>query len=104
MQSSERRKSARAAFDGWVEVHTDGSRRLATGFDLSASGIGVILATEGLSARTGVTCEFALPDIQLPAAVDGAVAWSNGARMGVCFGEIDPGLAELLENFVAGRL
>jgi len=36
--------------------------------------------------------------------VEGWVAWSIGMLVGVCFGALDPGLGELLENHVAGRL
>ena len=102
--ASERRLSPRKAFDGWVEVHTDGVRRLAAGSDLSPSGIGLRLATAGLAPPARVTCEFALPGISLPLELAGAVAWSNGARVGIRFDAVDPGLAELLENHVAGRL
>jgi len=90
-------------FGGWVELHVEGTRRLAQGRDLSASGIGLELRGHPLGAETRVTCEFALPGISLPLELDGAVAWSAGTRLGVRFDEIDPGLAELLDNHVAGR-
>ena len=102
--SSERRKRARTAFDGWVEVHTDGVRRLATGLDVSPDGIGLLFNAQAVAPRASVTCEFALPGISLPLELEGAVAWSTGNRAGIRFAEVDPGLAELLENHVAGRL
>jgi hypothetical protein len=90
-------------FDGWVEISSAGQRRLATGRDLSPAGIGVDLPGESLAPETAITCEFALPKISLPLALDGHVAWSSGSRVGVRFDDVDPGLAELLENHVAGR-
>jgi len=83
----------------------DGRRRLGTGRDLSAGGIGVELRGELPPVGGPVTSEFALPGISLPIALDGRVAWCDGAsqRVGVRFERIDPGLAELLENFVGGR-
>lgn len=101
---SERRKSRRTAFDGWVELHVGGVRRLAIGCDLSPGGIGVELRADTIDGGTALTCEFALPGISLPLELDGAVAWSGGRRLGIRFDAIDPGLAELLENHVAGRL
>jgi hypothetical protein len=87
-----------------VELHVDGVRQLATGFDLSHGGIGVLLRSEGLAPSMPITCEFALPGISLPLELDGVVAWSNGGRAGLRFDGVDPGLSELLENHVAGRL
>ncbi|RIL06050.1 MAG: hypothetical protein DCC71_08170 [Proteobacteria bacterium] len=101
---SERRKGPRTSFDGWVEVHVDGVRRLASGRDLSPGGIGLDLGAEPLDGATPVTCEFALPGISLPLELEGAIAWSDGSRAGIRFDGVDPGLAELLENHVAGRL
>jgi hypothetical protein len=86
-----------------VELHVDGARRLASGRDLSATGIGLELAGEPVAPLSRVTCEFALPGISLPLELEGAVAWSKGSRLGVRFDEVDPGLAELLDNHVAGR-
>jgi len=60
---SERRRSPRKAFDGWVELHVDGARRLASGFDLSRGGIGLVLGAVGLGRASSLTCEFALPGI-----------------------------------------
>ncbi len=93
----------RTAFDGWVEISAGGQRRLASGRDLSPGGIGVDLPGTPLAPETPITCEFALPKISLPLALDGRVAWSAGSRLGVHFADVDPGLAELLENHVAGR-
>jgi hypothetical protein len=99
----ERRNNQRTPFDGWVELHVDGVRRLASGRDLSASGIGLELAGHPLAPPLRVTCEFALPGISLPLEIDGCVAWGDGSQLGVRFDAIDPGLAELLDNHVAGR-
>jgi PilZ domain len=101
---SQRRRSPRTPFDGWVELRVAGARRLATAFDLSTGGIGMVVSPDGLPPRVNVTCEFPLRGISLPVELDGWVAWSIGARVGVCFGPIDPGLSELLENHVAGNL
>jgi hypothetical protein len=89
-----------------VEVTALGLRRLATGRDLSAGGIGIELRGEPLAAGGLVMSEFALPGISLPLALEGRVAWCDGAnqRVGVAFDGIDPGLAELLESYAGGRL
>lgn len=102
--ASEQRQSRRTAFDGWVEVQVDGARRLATGYDLSPTGIGLVFDSAPIAANVSVVCEFALPGISLPLELAGAVAWADGSRAGVRFDAVDPGLAELLENHVAGRL
>jgi c-di-GMP-binding flagellar brake protein YcgR len=104
-QGGTRERSPRAPFSGWVELTADGRRRLGTGRDLSAGGIGVELRGDLPPVGDPVTSEFALPGISLPIALDGRVAWSDGSsrRVGVRFERIDPGLAELLENFVIGR-
>lgn len=98
-------RTPRAPFSGWVELTADGRRRLGSGRDLSAGGIGVELRGELPPVGDAVTSEFALPGISLPIALEGRVAWSDGARqrVGVRFERVDPGLAELLENFVGGR-
>ena len=104
VEPERRRTNPRAAFDGWVEISTGGQRRLATARDLSAAGIGVDLPGEPLTPEAAIVCEFTLPGISLPLALDGHVAWTAGSRLGVRFHDVDPGLAELLENHVAGRL
>lgn len=104
VRGPDRRQCPRTAFDGWVELHVGGVRRLATGCDLSPGGIGLDLGEQPLDRATAVTCEFALPGISLPLELDGSVAWSGGRRVGIRFHGVDPGLAELLENHVAGRL
>jgi hypothetical protein len=100
------RRHDRARFIGWVELMADGARCLGNGRDLSAGGIG--LEVPGDPPRVGdpVTSEFALPGISLPLALDGRVAWRDpgNGRIGVAFERVDPGLAELLESFVGGRL
>lgn len=101
---AQRRSSQRTVFGGWVELHVDGGRRLAQARDLSARGIGLELSGDPPDADTRVICEFALPGISLPLELEGAVAWSSGTRLGVRFDEVDPGLAELLDSHVAGRL
>jgi len=98
-----RRGNPRTPFDGWVEISVGRERRLATARDLSPSGIGVDLPGAPLAPASALICEFALPGISLPLALDGHVAWATGSRLGVRFDDVDPGLAELLENHVAGR-
>jgi hypothetical protein len=101
----EQQRRPRAPFSGWVELTTEGRRRLGTGRDLSPGGIGLELRGDLPEIGGVVTSEFALPGISIPLALEGRVAWSDGAqRVGVRFERVDPGLAELLENFVGGRL
>lgn len=106
MNAEDPQRLPRAPFSGWVELTVDGFRRRGTGCDLSPGGIGLALAGELPPIGGPVTSEFALPGISIPLALDGRVAWSNpqSLRVGVRFEGIDPGLAELLENFVSGRL
>ena len=101
-----RRRHPRASFAGWVEITVAGRRRLGTGCDLSAGGIGVALRSDPPPSAARVISEFALPGISLPLALDGLVAWCDegSGRLGICFDGVDPGLAELLESFVGGRL
>jgi len=101
-----RRRHPRANFAGWVEITAGGRRRLGTGCDLSAGGIGVALRSALPPPTARVTSEFALPGISLPLALDGEVAWCDerNGRLGIRFDGVDPGLAELLESFVGGRL
>ena len=101
-----RRRHPRASFAGWVEITVGGRRRLGTGCDLSAGGIGVALRNDLPRPAAWVTSEFALPGISLPLALDGQVAWADerNGRLGIRFEAVDPGLAELLESFVGGRL
>jgi hypothetical protein len=100
------RRYRRVPFVGWVELITAGGRRLGTGVDLSSGGIALELPGEPPPVGGPVTSEFALPGISLPLALDGRVAWhdSGRRRVGVRFERVDPGLAELLESFVVGRL
>lgn len=74
--------------------------------DLSADGIGVRGALDGLEPGARVVAEFPLPGIGLPLALTSSVVWSDPARgrAGLAFSEVDPGLRELVESFVAGRL
>jgi PilZ domain len=104
--AEERRNGERAPFEGWVEIIADGVRRLGSGLDLSPTGIGVQIPRAPLPIRVRVMSEFALPGISLPLAIEGRVAWSDGdsGRVGVEFDTVDPGVVELLENYVAGRL
>ena len=103
VEGERRREKPRTPFDGWVEISADGQRRLATARDLSPAGIGIEVPGEPLAPDAALVCEFALPGISLPLALDGHVAWVAGSRLGIRFDEVDPGLAELLENHVAGR-
>lgn len=96
----------RAPFRGWVEITADGRRRRATAIDLSVAGIGIEMGGTLPRTEQRVVSEFALPGIGLPLELEGVVAWRDdaGSRFGVRFVELDPGLAELLESFVHGRL
>ena len=103
VEGERRRVNPRTPFEGWVEISADGQRRLATARDLSPTGIGIDLPGAPLTPASALVCEFALPGISLPLALEGHVAWATGSRLGVRFDDVDPGLAELLENHVAGR-
>ena len=100
------RGGSRARFEGWVELWIGGSRRRAAARDLSAEGMGLSLSGPLPPRQSAVTSEFALPGIILPLALEGIVVWTNpvASRIGIRFVEVDPGLAELLANYVAGRL
>lgn len=102
--TSERRQNQRRDFGGWVAVHADGVRRLATGRDVSASGIGLVFDHAPAPAAAAVVCEFQIPGIQLAVELAGDIAWTDGQRAGVRFDAVDPALAELLDNHVEGRL
>jgi len=99
------RRRARAPYRGWVELTLDGGRLRAEGQDLSTDGIGLALSGAP-PVDAPLVSEFALPGIDLPLELRGRVVWRDRAagRAGVCFERIDPGLAELISNFVAGRL
>jgi hypothetical protein len=83
----------------------DGRRFLGRGRDLSQSGISLQL--DGHLPRVGsqLDGEFQLPGIQLPLMLRARVAWTevSSGHVGLHFEELDPGVGELLENFVAGR-
>jgi hypothetical protein len=100
------RTGQRAAFESWVELRLPGARRRAAARDLSVQGIGLALSGPLPAVAAEVVSEFALPGIMLPLALEGVVVWADaaGSRIGVRFREVDPGLAELLGSFVAGRL
>ncbi|MEB2343643.1 MAG: PilZ domain-containing protein [Deltaproteobacteria bacterium] len=102
----EQERRPRAPFAGWVELTSEGHRRLGSGHDLSPGGIGLELRGELPAVGGAVTSEFTLPGITIPLALEGRVAWSDRGRkrVGIRFERVDPGLAELLENFVGGRL
>jgi c-di-GMP-binding flagellar brake protein YcgR len=101
----QRRTFRRTDFNGWVEVTTSRQRSRGTANDLSVGGVGVLMPAPLPAATTAVTSEFALPGISLPLALEGVVAWSDPGRgrFGVRFERVDPGLAELLASYVAGR-
>jgi hypothetical protein len=105
-QRALRARQPRALFRGWVEIVADGSRRRATAHDLSVAGIGIEMKGALPDRAQRVVSEFALPGIGLPLALEGEVAWADAevSRVGIRFVDLDPGLAELLESYVAGRL
>ena len=106
MAEKERRRNHRASFDGWVGIGAGGVHRTARGRDLSAQGIGLILGNPHPFKEGAVESEFALPGFVVPIKLHARVAWadSESQRLGLRFQEIDRDLAELLENYVAGRL
>jgi hypothetical protein len=102
----ERRRGRRARFEGWVGIAAGEVHRMARGRDLSAGGIGLTLGDPHPFSAGIVESEFALPGFVVPLKLCARVAWrdSRTQGLGLRFEEIDPGLAELLENYVAGRL
>ena len=101
----EARRRTRAPYRGWVELTVDRDRLRAEGFDLSVEGIGVELdAAPAVDAL--LVSEFVLPGITLPLELRGRIVWRDleTGRAGVRFESVDPGLAELISNFVSGRL
>jgi len=101
----ERRNGARAAFDGWVEITMGPERRLGSSVDLSAEGLGMLLAPPHPEAGEAVESEFALPGFGVPLAIAARVAWSDpeAGRLGLVFDRLDLAVVELLESAVAGR-
>jgi hypothetical protein len=79
---------------------------VARGRDLSAQGIGLTLEGSHPFTEGTVESEFALPGFFVPVKLPARVAWvdSETERLGLRFQEIEADLAELLENYVAGRL
>ena len=101
----EARRRTRAAYRGWVELKVGRDRLRAEGCDLSVDGIGVELSgAPAVDAR--LVSEFMLPGIALPLELRGRLVWrdEDAGRAGVRFEAVDPGLAELISNFVSGRL
>jgi hypothetical protein len=88
-----------------VELTIGPERRLASSVDLSAAGLGLMLAPPLPGAGQPVESEFALPGFGLPLAVPARVAWSDpdSGRLGLTFDRLDHGVAELLQSAVAGR-
>ena len=100
------RGGSRARYEGWVDLRTGGTRRRAAARDLSVRGMGLSLPAPLPERWSAVVSEFALPGIRLPLALEGVVVWTDprASRIGVQFVAVDPGLAELLDSYVAGRL
>ena len=101
-----RRQSRRARFEGWVAIGAGEVHRIARGRDLSAQGIGLTLGGPHPFTEGAVESEFALPGFFVPVKLPARVVWadSRSESLGLRFEEIDADLAELLENYVAGRL
>jgi hypothetical protein len=106
MSAMEPRRRPRAPYRGWVELTVAGRRLRAEGHDLSMDGIGLALRGLAPEVEAALVSEFVLPGISLPLALRGRVVWNDpgSGRAGVRFEAVDPGLADLLSNFVAGRL
>jgi hypothetical protein len=102
----ERRRSQRAKFQGWVGITAGKAHRVARGRDLSAQGIGLTLRGPHPFTEGCVESEFALPGFFVPIKLPARVAWvdADNEGLGLRFEAIDADLAELLENYVGGRL
>jgi len=102
----ERRKKPRALLDAWVEITAPGRRRRVSAADISVGGLGITLSGGSLAASSRVVSEFPLPGIGLPLELPALVVWADlpAGRAGLRFVDVDPGLSELLDSFVAGRL
>lgn len=104
-ERGERRKGERVAFDGWVEITMGPERRLGSSVDLSAEGLGMLLAAPHPEAGAVLESEFALPGFGVPLAISARVAWSDpeAGRLGLAFERLDLAVEELLQSAVAGR-
>jgi len=102
----QRRSGLRTKFEGWVAIAAGEAHRMARGRDLSAQGIGLTLGGPHPFTEGAVESEFALPGFFVPLKLPARVVWADPRtkRLGLRFEEIDADLAELLENYVAGRL
>ena len=100
------RRSPRTPYKGWVEILCDGQRVRGEGRGLSTSGLGLWVPSEIRDPQGTRTSEFALPGISLPLELSGHWAWHDARtrRGGIRFEGVDAGIADLLANFVAGRL
>jgi hypothetical protein len=89
-----------------VGIAAGAVHRMARGRDLSARGIGLRLGGPHPFTAGSVESEFALPGFVVPLRLPARVAWVDlqAESLGLCFEKIDPDLAELLENYAAGRL
>ena len=106
MPDRERRGTRRARYEGWVGIAAGEVHRMARGRDLSADGIGLVLGGSHPFTQGAVESEFALPGFFVPLKLPARVAWADRRTesLGLQFEKIDADLAELLENYVAGRL
>jgi hypothetical protein len=89
-----------------VGIAAGDAHRIARGRDLSARGIGLILGGPHPFTAGVVESEFALPGFVVPLKLSARVAWADSRTqgLGLHFEEVEAGLVELLENYVAGRL
>jgi hypothetical protein len=106
VRDEKRRSNPRAGFEGWVVLTAGDHHRMARGRNLSAQGIGLTLAGPHPFTEGAVESEFALPGFFVPLKLAARVAWADSRTqsLGLRFEAIDSDLAELLENYVAGRL
>ena len=106
MTDEEKRRGLRANFEGWVAIGAGEVHRIARGRDLSAQGIGLTLGGPHPFTEGAVESEFALPGFFVPVKLPARVVWADSRTesLGLRFEEIDADLAELLENYVTGRL
>lgn len=73
---------------------------------MSAGGLGIEAPRLALAPGTAIRVELVAPGLSPPLALDGTIVWHarERGRAGIAFGELDPGVCELLQALAAGRL
>lgn len=106
LRAADARSGSRARLDAVVELRAARTRRRAQVWDVSARGIGIAAPDLAFAPGSELVLEFALPGIAPALELRGSVVWHERAtgRAGLLFGPLDPGVHELLQAFVSGRL